>query len=54
MLEKEHTKSQTQHVLTTAVDNTMTDVRHGGALHVPLHRFFDLPSAEMIQPRRGS
>ena len=54
MLEKEHTKSQTQHVLTTAVDNTMTDVRHGGALHVPLHCIVDLPSAEITQPPRGS
>ena len=54
MLEKEYTKSHTQHVLTTAVDSTTTDLKDGGALHVPLHRFFDLPSAEMIQPRRGS
>ena len=53
MLEKEYTKSHTQHVLTTAVDSTMTDFKHGGALHVPLHCFFDLPSAEMTQPRRG-
>ena len=54
MLEKEYTKSHTQHVLTTAVDSTMTDFKHAGALHVPLHCIFDLSSAEMTRTRRGS